>query len=106
MELILRDFDTNWKLGVEEIKKNLKKCFSHSPLAAQQMLEFLLENLHTSYQHLIGIMKKGEGGRGGTREGEERGEGTGEIKKNLKKCLTQLSCCPTNVSVFVREFTY
>jgi len=58
VEVILRDFDVNWKLGMEEIKKNIRKTFAQSPSTSAQMLELVLEHLHSHYKKLTGIVNK------------------------------------------------
>jgi hypothetical protein len=58
VEQILKDFDVNWKLGMEEIKKNIRKQFSQSPSTSAQMLELVLEHLHAHYKQLTGIVNK------------------------------------------------
>jgi hypothetical protein len=56
VEVILRDFDVNWKLGMEEIKKNIRKQFAQSPNTSAQMLELVLEHLHSHYKQLTDIL--------------------------------------------------
>eukprot|EP00026_Physarum_polycephalum_P002609 Phypoly_transcript_02616.p1 GENE.Phypoly_transcript_02616~~Phypoly_transcript_02616.p1 ORF type:complete len:870 (+),score=202.79 Phypoly_transcript_02616:98-2707(+) len=58
VEQILKDFDVNWKLGMEEIKKNIRKQFAQSPSTSAQMLELVLEHLHNHYKQLTGIVNK------------------------------------------------
>jgi len=57
-EIILREFDTNWKMGMEDIKKNIKRYFALSPVAAAQMLELVLEHIHNHYKQLTNIINK------------------------------------------------
>ena len=56
VEAILKDFDVNWKLGMEEIKKNIRKQFAQSPITSAQMLELVLEHLHKHYKQLTNIL--------------------------------------------------
>lgn len=58
VETILRDFDVNWKLGMEDIKKNIRKSWGQSPVTSAQMLELVLEYLHSHYKQITGIVNK------------------------------------------------